>query len=221
MTALLASSTATSATATEGDVKAFLSNLRDVIAGYLGTDSANKALALATLGANLNGSIAKTSSYTVVEADRGKVITYSGSGGVTVSLSAVATLGDGFVFAIANNSSGVITLDPNLSEQINSATTYAVQSTETVIVFCDGAKWILFGKSPASMVNSFNTRTGPVTLSSGDITTALGFTPSANTHNHTGTYAPMTAIVGASYNGSNLVFTQANGGTINVSIAGG
>lgn len=221
MTTLLASSTATSSTATEGDVKSFLTNLRDVIAGYLGTDTANKALALATLGANLNGSLAKTSAYTVVEADRGKVITYSGTGGVTVSLSAVATLGDGFVFAIANNSSGNITIDPNLSEQINGASTYVVQPTETIIVFCDGAKWMLFGKAPPSVVSKFNTRTGDVTLTSGDVTGALGFTPSSNTHNHTGTYAPMTAFVSVSFDGTNWLFTRANGSTVSFNMSGG
>jgi hypothetical protein len=38
--------------------------------------------------------------------------------------------------------------------------------------------------SAAGGVSSFNTRTGAVTLNSGDVTGALGFTPSASGHGH-------------------------------------
>lgn len=45
--------------------------------------------------------------------------------------------------------------------------------------YYDGSGWQLIGISGAG-VTSFNTRTGAVTLSSGDVTTALGFTPVTN-----------------------------------------
>ena len=145
MTTLLASNTATAATATEGDVKTFLDNLRTVIAEFLGTDTANKATALATLQSLFAGSLTKTAAYSVAAADRGKTIIATGTGGWTLTLTAAATLGDGFVFAVVNNSSGVITIDPNLSETVNGATTYSVLAGETTVVFCDGTKFILFG----------------------------------------------------------------------------
>lgn len=224
MTTLLASSSATSSTATEGDVKTYLANLRTFMADLLGSDSANKALALSTLGSILNGSIAKTSSYTVVEADRGKVISYSGAGGVTVTLASASTLGDGFVFAIANNSSGNITLDPNMSEQINGLTTHSVQPTETVILFCDGSKWLLFGKAPASIVSKFNTRTGDITLTSSDVTNSLGFTPARNDLNVlTNAFVGFSLIQGSWSSTLNayskvLRMTRANGATVDIDI---
>jgi len=72
-------------------------------------------------------------------------------------------------------------------------------------------------------VTSFNSRTGGVSLASGDVTSALGYTPSANTHNHTGVYAGMDAVVaignrfgsGPSY----IRCTRANGATFDVEIA--
>ena len=70
---------------------------------------------------------------------------------------------------------------------------------------------------------------GVAPLTSGNITTALGYTPAnlanANTdHNHTGTYAPMTAFVSVDLyqSGSDPYivwyhrFTRANGSTIDV-----
>lgn len=160
MTNLLASSTATGPTATEGDVKTYLANLRTFIADLLGTDSTNKAAVQGLLGNILNGKIAKTSAYTVVAADRGKVIDCSGAW--TLSITAAATLGDGFCFAVVNSGSGIITIDPNLSESVNGIVTYAILPTETVLVFCDGTKFILFGKAPASIVNSIAGFTGDV-----------------------------------------------------------
>jgi len=76
----------------------------------------------------------------------------------------------------------------------------------------------------SSIVQSFNSRTGAVTLSSGDVTVALGYTPAnlasaGSDHNHSGVYAPMTAITGVStfttgeneYTDYYLRFTRANG----------
>lgn len=220
MATLPNSTTATSSTATEGDVKSFLTNIRIFIADVLGSDSSARGSILQSLRTLLSGSLPKTAAYTVTEADRGRAVVFSGSGGVTLSVAAAATLGDGFAFAVVNNSSGAITVDPNLSETINGSTTYTVQPTETVIVFCDGAKFMLFGKAPPVLVSTFNARSGAVTLTLTDVTNVLGFTPSPNTHNHNGTYAGMTALADCSFNGTYLVFTRANGQTFNVAVSG-
>lgn len=67
-------------------------------------------------------------------------------------------------------------------------------------------------------VTSFNSRTGGVTLGSGDVTSALGYTPSANGHTHA--YADLSAFVSATqlWSGgrSYIRFVRANGGTLDV-----
>ena len=147
MTTLLASSTATNAAATEGNVKTFLANLRDYIADTLGTDSTNKGAIAGLLGSLLHGKVDKSGAYTVVAADRGKVINATGTW--TLSLTAAATLGDGFTFAIRNVGTGAITIDPNLSEQIAGATTYVIGGGEFVIVYCDGNGFSFVGGASA------------------------------------------------------------------------
>lgn len=147
MTALLASTTATSPTATEGDVKTYLANLREFMADLLGTDSANKAAVQGLLGNILNGKITKTGVYTVVYADRGKVIDCTGTW--TMNIAAAATLGDGFSFAIRNSGTGAITIDPNLSETINGLTTFVIGGGEFVIVYCDGIGFSTVGGASA------------------------------------------------------------------------
>jgi hypothetical protein len=63
------------------------------------------------------------------------------------------------------------------------ATAYVQNTAKTVMVECrsNGTNWIQIGGSSSAGVSSFNTRTGAVTLSSGDVTTALTYTPAAST----------------------------------------
>ncbi len=147
MTTLLASSTATNAAAQEGHVKTFLDNLRTYMADLLGTDSADKATVLGLLGAVLNSKVDKTGTYTVVVGDRGKVLNCTGTW--TLSVTAAATLGDGFCFAVRNSGTGSITIDPNLSEQINGASTLVIGGGEFVIVYCDGVGFSTVGGASA------------------------------------------------------------------------
>ena len=132
---------------------------------------------LASLGAIYNSSSAKSSAYTIVNGDKGKILVCSGT--FTLSITAAATLGDGFAFGIVNNGAGVITIDPNSSETVNGSTTYPVNPTETVLVFCDGTKFILFGKAPASLVTSVNSLTGAITAGqiAAAATAGYGYTP--------------------------------------------
>lgn len=141
-------SSATAPAATEGDVKNYLTNIRDYIAACLGSDSANKSAILALLAAPLNAKLDKSAAYTVVAADRGKVINCTGSGGWDLTITAAATLGDGFVFGVVNRSTGVITVNPNLAEQVAGATTYAMQPGESVMIYCTGSAFELFGNAP-------------------------------------------------------------------------
>lgn len=162
MTTLLASSTATNAAAQEGHVKTFLDNLRTYMADLLGTDSTDKAAVLGLLGAVLNSKVDKTGAYTVVAADRGKVLNCTGTW--TLSITAAATLGDGFCFAIRNSGSGAITIDPNLSEQINGLSTLVIGGGEFVIVYCDAAGFSTVGgaSAPAGSMLPFAGSAAPV-----------------------------------------------------------
>ena len=161
MTTLLASTTATSSTATEGDVKALLTNLRDYIAGTLGTDTTNKGAIHGLLGSLLNGQLVKTGAYTVVDADRGKVINCSGTW--TLNITAAATLGDGFTFAVRNSGTGAITIDPTLGETINNLTTIVVGAGDFVIVYCDGTGFSTVGgsSSPSGAMSAYAGASAP------------------------------------------------------------
>ncbi len=85
----------------------------------------------------LSGSAAKTANYTVVASDRGRLIDCT-SGTFTLTLTAAATLGDGFAFAVRNSGSGVITIDPNGAELIDGAATITLAAGETAFVMCTG-----------------------------------------------------------------------------------
>ena len=143
MSILPVSTQATSSTATEGDVKSFLAAMRDFVAEFLGTDSANKVAALALMGSAMNGTVGKTVNYTVVSADRGKVLRCSGN--ITINIAAAATLGDGFVFAVWNNGTGTVTIDPNLSEQIDGAVSKQILAGKFALVYCDSARFVTVG----------------------------------------------------------------------------
>lgn len=144
-TALPASSDFTGAGVTEGDFKSAISALRDYLSGLLGADGA-PVTALATLGAPASGYVAKTTTYAVVAGDKGKLIDAT-SGSWTLSLLAAATAGDGFNVSVRNSGTGVITIDPNLTETIDGSTTLAVNAGESVLIYCTGTAWVTIGKS--------------------------------------------------------------------------
>lgn len=145
MTTLIDSATATNSSATEGNVKTFLVNLRDFVAGFLGTDTSNKGAALQALGSPLNATSVKSAAFTVTSADRGKVFACTGT--FTVNVVAAATLGDGFSFGLWNTSTGVITIDPNLAEQVDGKTTRVIRAGKMVMIYCDGTKFVTVGAS--------------------------------------------------------------------------
>lgn len=138
-TALPATSDFTGAGVTEGDFKSALSALRDFLSGLLGTDGAT-ATALAALGAPLSAYVAKSGAYTLLAADKGKVIDATGTW--TLTGLAAATAGDGYTVTVRNGGSGVITFDPNLSETVDGASTLTINAGETVVLYCNGTLWV-------------------------------------------------------------------------------
>lgn len=87
------------------------------------------------------GVSAQTANYALLSSDEGKLIYFSGSGGVTLDLLAVATAGAGFAFMVENDSSGNVTLDGSGAEQTNGAATYVLAAGKSGIVVCNGASW--------------------------------------------------------------------------------
>ena len=67
---------------------------------------------------------------------------------------------------------------------LNTSLTGAVAASDTILAALGKLENRVSGFSAAG-VSSFNTRTGAVTLTSGDVTGALGFAPSPKTHTHT------------------------------------
>lgn len=87
----------------------------------------------------------KTANYTVVAADHGTVINVT-SGSVTISLTAAATLGDGFWCWVMNGSSTqshTTTIDPNGTETIDGASASVVlRRGMGMLLICNGSNWI-------------------------------------------------------------------------------
>lgn len=148
-TALPATSDFTGSTVTEGQFKTSISAQRDYLSGLLGTDGA-AATALSSLGVPFNGVSNKTAAYTVVEADRGKLINCS-NGSWTLSLTAATTLAAGFEIAVKNSGTGVITIDPSTTEQIDSATTTTLAANESCVVICDGTGFVTVARSSSGV----------------------------------------------------------------------
>lgn len=94
----------------------------------------------------------KTANYTVVSGDLGKIIKYAGAGADrTVSLTAGASLGDGFYVTIQNANSGTderVIIDPNGTEKFgwsNGPSTITLKRGELVKIIWDNTsgRWII------------------------------------------------------------------------------
>lgn len=83
----------------------------------------------------------QTAAYTAVAGDRGDLINWTGSSNATLSLTAAATLGDGWYCYVKNAGTAVLTIDPNGAETIDGATTLAVYPGQICIVQCNGSNF--------------------------------------------------------------------------------
>lgn len=146
------------------------------------------------------------------------------TGPLTVPLPALGSVPNGYALFI-KAVTGTLTLDPNASELIEGATTYAVPASSWVLLISKGTAWVVFVGSPVLSVAG---RTGVVTLTSSDVglanvenkssatirgeitasnvTTALTFTPLASV------VAPLVNSGGASPQISIPAATASNAG---------
>ena len=90
------------------------------------------------LGANI---ATKIDDYTIDPADQGKVIEFTVAA-KTLTLLAAATAGANFPLLIVNNSSGLLTVDADGAETINGSATALLRAGDSLLISCDGSKWI-------------------------------------------------------------------------------
>ncbi len=100
---------------------------------------------VAAAGGLAMGTSAKTAAYTVVAADRGDILLCTNTW--TLTLTAAATLANGFSFGVANTGTGTITIDPNGAETIDGATTKNITAGQSCILVTDGTSWRTVGLS--------------------------------------------------------------------------
>ena len=128
---------------------------------------------------------AKTSAYTVVAADLGKIINCT-SGTFTVSLTAAATLGAGFncwIWNTSTTSTHAITIDPDASETIDGRSTLVLRRGEGMQIICNGTNWTTGDqkKARAYAENLDASDTRPT--ASGDSAVAIGKAAIASSSN--------------------------------------
>ena len=89
----------------------------------------------------------KSGAYTIVAGDLGKVINVDATAGaVTLTLTAAATMADGFWCYVrkADSSGNAITIDPNAAETINGGANISVTAQyEMRLLVCDGTTWFM------------------------------------------------------------------------------
>lgn len=171
MPSLPISTAFTDSAVTEAGFKTAITNQREFLADLLGT-TGTKLNAVRTLGTLANDVDVKTGAYTVVAADMGKLLLCSGT--FTVSLTAAATLGDGFSFIVENNGTGVITIDPNSTEQIDGAATKTLAAGEWCVVTCTGTGFNTFGYTVPIIPDTGVTLLATIAAASGNSVSATG-----------------------------------------------
>lgn len=146
MAALPATASFVGATVTEDQFKTAISDQRSFLAGLLGT-TGERGAALTAIGASLNGVLSKSATYTVLAADRGKLIDFT-TAGCDLNLPAVS-VGDGFVVAFRNSaSSGNVTLKAaDTIDGIAGATGIPIGPGESGFAVCNGTAWKTVGKT--------------------------------------------------------------------------
>jgi hypothetical protein len=118
-----------------------------------GTGGATQIAALQALGVLCAQTVAKSAAYTVVAADRGDVLLCTGT--FTLTLTAAATLANGFSFGVVNVGTGVITIDPNLAELIDGAATLALAAGKSCLIVCDATGFRTVGLSGGAINDAF------------------------------------------------------------------
>jgi hypothetical protein len=101
----------------------------------------------------------KAAGYTVSAGDLGKLIECTAT--LTLSLSAAATMADGWFCYISNTGTGMVTIDPSGGELVDGAATISLPAGYSAMLQCDGSSWRSMWALP--QINS-----SPTTAMTGD-----------------------------------------------------
>ena len=147
----------------------------------------------------------KTAGYTIVSGDAGKLISFSG-GSLTASLTAAATLGNGFYVYIENNAANgqnthVVTIDPNASETIDGRSSILLRQGQRILIVCDGSEWKTVADFNRAIATNATADFFNLPQATGDESVAIGLGAIASNANTTaiGTNAEATGSYATSF----------------------
>jgi len=81
-----------------------------------------------------------TGAATLGVSDKGKYVEITGASTFTLGFSAAATLASGWYAFVVHNGTGIVTLDPNSTEQIDGLTSYPMHPGEARLIQCTGTE---------------------------------------------------------------------------------
>lgn len=143
------------------------------------TNSTSSATASATSATNAANSATASANSATASATSATAAQTAQTNAETAETNAEAAL-DEFTDLYLGVKSSAPTLD-NDGDALQTGALYYDSTGEQLYIW-DGSAWDQAAFSVSGAVTSFNTRTGAVTLSSGDVTTALGYTPYNSTN---------------------------------------
>lgn len=133
--------------------------------GVLGTsavqnfDNAFRQI-MADIASSITRRVAKSANYTALKTDNARFIEFTAS--ATLSLTAAATLTDGWMCIVKANG-GSVTIDPSSSEQIDGANTKTIANGGFALVYCNGTAFHTIG-TDTSFFGTANTWTAAQTF---------------------------------------------------------
>lgn len=119
-----------------------INKIGDPIKNYVSANLSNVSGAFSKVIGG-NGVTSVNSDYQVLTTDQGKAVTYTASGGHTVTTPDATIVGSPFVFAVVNTGAGDLTLDGYSSQTINGSADNTIASGQGGFVFTDGSNWFL------------------------------------------------------------------------------
>lgn len=146
--------------------------------------------------------VVSRSSNTILGATDGG-LTVLATSTFTQTFAAVATLGDGWFCRYRNDGTGIITFDPNASEQINGATTLKIYPGESCLIVCDG-----------SALKALFLTTGSVVIATATASASSSVAFTTGIDSNFEKYQAELRDIRPSVNAANLVLRVTQGGTV-------
>lgn len=137
--------------------------------------------------------LSRSSNTILAESDRGKVLVATST--YTQTLTAAATLGDGWAIDVIVDSGVTLTIDPNSTETIDGATTQAIVGPAQGRVVCNGTLFRTVGFSPPVPTGAM--------LEFAGTAAPTGFLGCDGSNVSRTTYAALFAVIGTTWGAGN------------------